>query len=169
MEFSTTKTSESNEDKIEAELDLFIQSLMKMSIKNCLKSNMTQHKIPQQEKLKKLFLLDGVGALLTAIFLAIHLNFLNEYIGMPENVLKSLAIVALIFCVYSFSCYFMPIKNRRPYLLAIALANLVYCMATLAAVVSNYESLTVLGISYFVLEVLIVCALVRIELKAARK
>ena len=120
----------------------------------------------QSKIFKKLFLLDGVGAMLTSIFLVIHLNFLNEYIGMPENVLKSLAIGALIFCVYSLSCYLLPIKNRRPYLLIIAVANLMYCVATLVAVISNYESLTVLGISYFLVEVGIVCVLVTVELRA---
>lgn len=115
---------------------------------------------------KKLFLVDGSGALLTAFFLFAILRTFNEYFGMPKPILDILSIIALAFSVYSFCCYFLVKNNWQPFLRAISIANLLYCCLTTGLVIYNYPRLTILGVSYFVIEIILVCGLVFLEIAA---
>jgi hypothetical protein len=54
-------------------------------------------------------------------------------------------------------------------LLGIALANLCYCFITFFLVVYYFEKLTLLGVTYFVAEIVVVLALVFVELSTVRK
>ena len=118
---------------------------------------------------KKLFLLDGLGACLTAFLLGIVLTAFNEYFGMPQKTLNILALIALAFAAYSISCYFFIGSNWRLFLKIIAAANLLYCCLTTALVIYFYPQLTILGVSYFLLEIVVVCGLVFVELRWANK
>jgi hypothetical protein len=113
---------------------------------------------------KRLFLLDSMGALLTACMLVVILASFEETFGMPPKTLYALAIVACVFAIYSISCYFFVKKNWRPFLKGIALANLAYCCISLFAVYYYFERLTNLGLIYFLIEVMVVLGLIRIEL-----
>ena len=115
----------------------------------------------------KLFLVDSMGAVLTAFMLGCVLASFESMFGMPESVLHVLALIACIFAVYSFVCYLRLKENWRPYLKAIAIANLSYCVLSLGCVVYYYELMSALGVLYFVLEVIIVIPLVGLELKVA--
>ena len=115
---------------------------------------------------KKLFLIDGLGAFLTAFFLFAILRTFNEYIGMPQAILTKLSIVAVLFCVYSIGCFFLVNKNWKPFLLAISIANLLYCCVTIGFIMYYYPQLTSLGLTYFLLELVVVCGLVFVELSA---
>ena len=66
-------------------------------------------------------------------------------------------------------CYFWVRSHWRPFLKAIALANLTYCLLTTGLVVSFYQSLTILGILYFSGEMIVVGVLIYIELFAVYK
>ncbi|MES2775507.1 MAG: hypothetical protein V4722_15130 [Bacteroidota bacterium] len=114
---------------------------------------------------KKLFLVDGVGAFLTAFFLFAILRTFHDYFGMPGQTLTLLSIIAMAFSVYSFCCFFMVHFNWYPFLRAISIANLLYCSVTLGLVIYNYPRLTILGVIYFLVEIVIVCALVFLENK----
>ena len=118
---------------------------------------------------KRLFLLDGLGALLTAFLLGIVLTAFNEHFGMPPNTLNILALIALGFAVYSICCFFFIGQNWRLFLKIIATANLLYCGLTTALVIYFYPQLTVFGVVYFLLEIVVVCGLVYIELRWANK
>ena len=113
---------------------------------------------------KKLFLIDGFGAFLTAFFLVAILRTFNEYFGMPKTTLDFLSIIALAFSVYSFCCFFLVKNNWHPFLRAISIANLLYCCLTLGLVIHNYPRLTILGVTYFLIEIVIVCGLVFFEI-----
>lgn len=118
---------------------------------------------------KKLFLIDGAGALLTAFFLmAILLPFKDNF-GMPLRVLYFLSLLACMYTIYSFSCYFFIRSNRRVYLTVIAIANIIYCCLTIAAVFYFYQNLTIAGILYFLLEIIVLCVLIFIELMVLAK
>jgi hypothetical protein len=112
---------------------------------------------------KRLFLIDGFGAFLTAFLLFAILRTFNEYIGMPMTTLNFLSIIALIFSVYSFCCFFLVNNNWRPFLRAISIANLLYCCLTAGLVIYNYPRLTILGLTYFFLEIVVICVLVFVE------
>jgi hypothetical protein len=112
---------------------------------------------------KKLFLIDSLGALLTAFLLGTILTRLEEHFGMPRKVLYLLSILACIYAVYSISCYFFAGVYWRPFLKLIAIANLIYCCIITVVVISFYRALTILGLTYFLGEVLIIGGLVYIE------
>jgi FtsH-binding integral membrane protein len=115
---------------------------------------------------RRLFLVDGIGALTSAVMLGLVLTTLEPVFGMPSRVLVPLAIVAGLFAVYSLACHRM---NLGPaFLQGIAVANSVYCGVTLALVVAYRDSLTWLGIAYFAGEILVILGLVAAEFNAAR-
>ena len=116
---------------------------------------------------KKLFLIDSLGALLSAFMLGIILVRFEDTFGMPQKVLYFLAFIACIFSVYSFLGFLGITKNWRPYMKIIAMANLVYCCFTMALVIFLFQKLTILGLTYFILEIIVVIMLVIIELKTA--
>lgn len=119
-------------------------------------------------KPKTVFLIDGLGAVLTAIILMAVLRHFNDYFGMPREALAILSIAALIFAVYSFSCFVFLDNNAQKLLRPIIVANLTYCVLTLSLVLYFYNRLTILGIAYFVGEVLIICGIVYMELKTLK-
>ena len=55
------------------------------------------------EQPKKLFLIDGFGALLTAILIGVVLTQLSSLMGLLKIILFQLAVIAIIFTFYSFS------------------------------------------------------------------
>lgn len=116
---------------------------------------------------RKLFLIDSLGALLSAFSLGVILVAFESTFGIPRMVLYYLAFFAGIFSLYSFFCYTLFPKNWKPFLGAIAIANLIYCSITLGLMIYLYQKLTILGIVYFMLELIIVVTLATIELKTA--
>ena len=116
---------------------------------------------------KLLFLIDSLGAFVTAVLVGSVLTRLEDSFGMPKKALNYLSLVAYLFSTYSISCYFFSGKNWQPYLKAIAVANIIYCIVTIGLVCYFYPILTVLDLIYFGTELVIVGSLVAIELKAA--
>ncbi|WKV13600.1 hypothetical protein [Marivirga harenae] len=117
----------------------------------------------------KVFLIDAVGAFLTAITLGIVFTSVQEFIGMPKELLISLAIVASLFFIYSASCFFKPQKNWRTFLGVIATANLMYCLLTSFLIITYFDQLTIVGILYFVGEITLIVLLVYFEVFIIRK
>lgn len=115
----------------------------------------------------RLFLIDGLGAVLSALMLGGVLAHWEPVFGMPKPELYVLAGIAVVFAVYSLLCSWRLKGNWRPFLLGIGFANFFYCGLTLGLVIWHWDSLTLLGILYFIGESLIVLSLVSIELKRA--
>jgi hypothetical protein len=119
---------------------------------------------------KLLFLLDSLGALLSAFLLGVVLPSFEPIFGMPRQVLYGLAALAGLFAIYSFWNYRWFKENWRPYLRGIAIVNLLYCGLTAALVIYFREELTKLGLLYFLLEMVVIIVLVMLEFKTtARK
>ncbi len=121
-----------------------------------------------RKKPKRLFLIDGLGALVTLFFLAVVLTRFQEYIGMPKKGLYFLSIFAVIFSIYSITCYLLRPVNWNILLRIIAFANLVYCFITIGYICYFYEHLTMIGLLYFITEILIIFVLINLELTVAR-
>jgi len=119
-------------------------------------------------KSKTVFLIDSVGAALTAILLIAVLKPFHEIFGMPRETLTLLSIVASLLAIYSFSCFVFSDNNRQKLLRTIIVANIAYCILTAGLVIYFYNSLTILGLTYFVGEILIISVLVYIELKIVK-
>lgn len=118
---------------------------------------------------KELFLIDGIGALVSILFLGVVLVWLEDKIGMPKNVLYILASLPIFFAIYSFSCYFFLKNNWKPFLKGIAILNLLYCFLTIGLLFFLDHNLTFLGWTYFIIELIILGFLIAIEFKASTK
>ena len=118
---------------------------------------------------RTIFLIDGIGAIISAVMLGIVLPLLQDLIGMPTEVLYYLASAAVMFAIYSLSCAFIVPANWPTFLRIIAFVNLTYCVVSVGLVYYFYPQLTKLGIAYFAIEKLIVIYIVMMELKAANK
>ena len=112
---------------------------------------------------KKIFLLDGLGALLSALILGFVLPYFQKYIGMPLDTLYLLMFLAVFFCFYSFNCYWRDVSNPLMCLGLIVLGNSLYCLLTLFYTVYYFQSLTACGVLYFVVDVVVIAGLVAYE------
>lgn len=114
---------------------------------------------------RTLFLIDGLGALLSAILLGIVLVGLEPFIGMPPDILYVLAGIASAFAIFSLLHYWRWNPDWQSRLKIIAIANSIYCCLTIGLVVYYLERLTTLGIIYFFVEAAIIIALVAFEFR----
>lgn len=115
-----------------------------------------------------LFLIDGLGALLTAFFLFVVLDHFNKYVGMPTTILNSLSLIAICFCIYSIACFFFLKRHWKPFIIGIGIANLLYSILTIGILITHFSILTIIGISYFLVEIVFICGLVYIEFNIAK-
>ncbi len=118
-------------------------------------------------KPKALFLLDGLGAALTTFSLFFVARHYHDYFGMPINILTYLSEIGLVYFAYSMSCYFLLKNTWSPFLRIIAFGNFLYCILTMSLLYSYYSNLTLIGLTYFLGEILIILLLVCIEFKVA--
>lgn len=112
---------------------------------------------------KRIFLLDGIGALLTAVLMGLVLARLESFFGIPERVCICLGVVACVFALYSLSCFYFLKRYDSRLLVAIVFANILYALASLTIVFAYNNVLTIYGVLYLVIEVMIILALVRLE------
>jgi hypothetical protein len=117
---------------------------------------------------KKLLLADGIGALVTALILALVLAPFQTVFGMPANILYPLAAVAGMFALYSFTSSFLIRQRWKPVMNRIAFANIFYCCLTILLVILFYDQLTLLGVLYFFAEVVVTSILARLEWRCAK-
>lgn len=109
----------------------------------------------------KIFLIDGLGAIVTAVILSFILPIFQ--VGVPKDVLNALAAVAILFGIYSLTCFVLKAKNTT-FLKGIIFANLLYCVATALIVFYFYKQLNWLTIAYFVSEILVIVSLISFEI-----
>lgn len=112
---------------------------------------------------KSIFLLDGVGAAVSALFTGLLLPLFTTEIGLPAEVLYSLATLPILCSIYSFSCHFA--KKFHPWMLfGIMAANIFYCLIS-AALIFTYESMTSWGIALLLAEIFVVIFVITLEVK----
>ncbi len=118
---------------------------------------------------KKLFLIDGVGAILSAVLLGIVLVALERVFGIPKSTLYFLAFLPCLFAVYDFYCYFKIDNNLASFIKLSAITNLIYCCLSIGLAIYHAEKITILGWTYILIEISIVGALSLFELKVAKR
>ena len=109
------------------------------------------------------FLIDGLGAFLTGVFLLGILAPLERYFGMPHTVLLILYSVAFGMFLYSIGCYYLIRTKWKLFLSIIMAVNIIYVIISIGFIIVNFETLTALGITYFILEVMVIAGIVFIE------
>jgi len=119
--------------------------------------------------LRKLFLIDGFGAILSAGLLGIVLVKLEKNFGIPKSTLYFLASLPCLFAVYDFYCYFNINKNLGEFLKGIAIVNLLYCCLSLGLAFYHYHEITYLGWIYIIIEIVVIVAIVIVELRAVKR
>jgi hypothetical protein len=107
------------------------------------------------------------SAILSALLLVFLVAPLERLFGLPASVANKLAVPAFCFAIYSFGCYFLKPTPWQPWLKLIAVANLLYCCATIAILFIYRMSITPFGIAYFAGEILIVLMLLLWEWRLA--
>lgn len=117
---------------------------------------------------KNIFLLDAFGALLTTILLFFLLKNFNDFFGLSKDIFEKLSIIAFTFFVYSISCYFSIKQNWKSFLKIICGANILYCVLTLAIIIHYYQSISILGIVYFLAEIIVIGLLASLEIKTIK-
>jgi len=117
---------------------------------------------------RKLFLIDCLGAFLTAFLLFAVLRAYHEFVGVAIGTLTLLAGIAAVFCIYSACCFLFLKGNWGPFIQAISIANLLYCIVTLGLVFIPGSEISLAGKIYFLGEILVVCGLVYVELAVAK-
>ncbi|MGB4772050.1 MAG: hypothetical protein WBP58_11345 [Chitinophagaceae bacterium] len=128
---------------------------------------MLQNKLLSSLSPDLVFLVDGLGALLTAGSIYLLARFFINWVGLPYEVLHILAMVALGMAAYSLSCHFFLKGNKRNWLNVIILANLLYVLATAVLILIYYDRIKLPGLIYFLSEFAVVLVLVRWERKIA--
>lgn len=116
---------------------------------------------------KRLFLLDSIGALISAFMLGFVLVRFDDLIGMPIGILHLLAFLACILCIFSFLCFIFAGERWRLFMRIIGFANIAYSCLTVGLIFYHFSSLRLLEILYFGLELLLVLLLVKLELRVA--
>jgi len=115
---------------------------------------------------KRIFLIDGVGALLSVILLSAVLARFEDLIGIPQRMLYLFSGIASFFTLYSLTCSFIVVERWKVYLKIIMLANTGYCLLTIGVLLYFSQSLTILGLAYFLAELCVVGILIWIERRA---
>lgn len=118
---------------------------------------------------KKLFLIDGLGAVLSAFLLGVVLVKFESIIGIPPSSLYFLAVFPLLFAMYDFYCYQKKHNNLKSFLKGIAVVNLLYCCFSIGAAFYHLKTITNLGWAYILFEILIIIILSNFELTVAKQ
>ena len=115
-----------------------------------------------------MLLIDGIGALVTALLLSQVLARFESFFGMPPAVLWPLAGIAFCFALYSFASHWLGGKHAATLLKGIMAANLLYCVATSILLGVYREALTGWGLAYFIGEIIVVLCLVWVESRSLK-
>ncbi len=115
---------------------------------------------------KRLLIIDIFGALITTTLLLLVVNNFNHFFGVTSSQINILAIISFLICSYGIVCWLTTKKNWKLLLLILALFNLIYCLTTVF-VLNSSTGLTIYGILYFFIEIVIILVLAFLEIKTA--
>lgn len=116
---------------------------------------------------KRLFQLDGFGALLSMFMLGFVLVEMQWFFGIPKSTLYLLAAIPFFFGLYDAYCFIYVKKTFAPYLKAIAIANTLYCAFPIGAAIHHRQVITKFGWIYIILEIIIIMGLVSLQWQSA--
>lgn len=114
-------------------------------------------------KSANILLFDAVGALVSAFFLGVVLVYLEEWIGIPVDVLYVLASVPVLLFILDLIFYIWFKYQWKKLIRVIAMANLIYAIISAGLLIIHAGVLEPLGWIYFIAEILILIGMVKIE------
>ena len=113
---------------------------------------------------ERIFLLDGAGALLSALCLGVLLPSMHRLVGLPVSILHGLSLLALAYALYDLCCLKWADKTRPLWLTLVIAANSSHLVLTLYLLSLYRQRLELLGALYFTTELLILAGLIFYEL-----
>lgn len=117
---------------------------------------------------KNIFLIDGAGATLSALSTGLLLPLLYPWTGVPVHVSLPLAILGLLFAACSVTCFWLVRQPGPALLIAVMAANLIYCLVSVAIIVS-LDGITDWGRAFLFAEALVVAAVIGLEAVILRR
>lgn len=121
-----------------------------------------------RNKPQLLFVIDGLGALLSAFLLGVVLVRFEGLLGIPTTTLYALAVLPIFFAIYDGYCYTNSKNNIGQSLKIIATMNVLYCCLSVACIFYHQETISIYAELYIFIEILIVLALAFVEYKLAQ-
>ena len=118
---------------------------------------------------KKIFLMDALGAAVSAILLGVVLVKLERVFGIPESTLYFLAAFPILFILYDLFCLTKNKNDLGPFLKLIAVVNITYCCLSIGMTIYHLNTITIFGYLYILIEVIITFTLAIFEYKVASK
>jgi len=112
---------------------------------------------------RRIFLVDGLGALVTIFFLRIVLVQLNNLVGIPVSTLKILAPLPMCVLVLDAIGYTFYHRVGMVVLRLIILLNICYCFVSIYFGWIDAATITLLGWTYLVVEIIIIVGVVLYE------
>ena len=112
---------------------------------------------------KNIFLIDGIGAAFSALFLLGILAQFPEYVGLSKNILLVLGAIACLLSTYSIACFYFLIRKRPVFLGITILANTLYAALTLSLLLYFGQVISFLGMYYFISELIVLGILIKLE------
>ncbi|WP_420577244.1 hypothetical protein [Ekhidna sp.] len=117
---------------------------------------------------KKIFLVDAIGAMISALLIGLVIAPYEDFFGVPTPIAYLLCLIAILLSAFSLLSYLFAQNSWKKNLRIIAILNLGYCAFTASVLTLNSEGITFWGWSYFILEMLIIFALSRVEMGIAK-
>ena len=121
-----------------------------------------------REHQRFIFLLDGLGALLSILCLTFILCNIPLF-GLNSSWLKTFILIASLLSLFSISRHILQPKVWRTQLKLLAIFNLFYCLLTTVALLVEFSTITMWGWIYFVAEIVVVVILALWEYRIATK
>ncbi len=115
-----------------------------------------------------LFLVDSIGAFISAALLWAIFIYAEIYHGIPRNNYTILLLIAFAFSAHSAIHFFC--KHKRPgvYLKIIGTANILYCCLTAGLMLVFARGITIIELIYLIGEIILICTLSVIELRLSK-
>jgi hypothetical protein len=121
------------------------------------------------ENPRKLFLIDGIGAVLSTFLLGVVLVRFEVFFGIPRSTLYTLATFPIILAVYDVYCYQKDTQKLSRLLKGIAMMNLLYCLISIGFALIHHQTISYWGCTYIIVEISILIFLAILELKVANR
>ena len=118
---------------------------------------------------KWLFVIDGLGGLLTFLMYGFVLPQFAAYFFLPPSIMSTFSWIGLGYAIFSLFCSLIhprtPSKLTARMLQFIAIANVLFCVLSMSVLILHFEKLSRLDVAYLLYEKLVILTLVVAEIR----
>jgi hypothetical protein len=93
----------------------------------------------------------------------------ENFFGLSKSATVVLSIPITTLLIFSMSCFLLKPQNWKFYMKFVILGNLAYCLFTTTVIILKFKQLTLWGVSYFLLEILVILFIAGVEIMTLRK